>query len=138
LEAVPPVPDKEIRLDRIYKREALAYIVSHPWREVILGIKKLCIFWAFDPNHEKGKQPMYWVPSVLLSLTAAAGLFVGTRPPLRELGPMLTAIGFSMLLGIVFFVLPRYKIAIDPFLCVFAANAGSYLPLTGRPATMDR
>jgi hypothetical protein len=54
LEAVPMVPEKEIRLDRIFRREAIAYIVSHPWSEVILAGQKLRIFWSFDPNHQKG------------------------------------------------------------------------------------
>lgn len=123
LQAVPMVPEKEILLHRIYMREALAYIVSHPWREVYLAGQKLRLFWSFDPNHEKAAQPLFWLPSVALSVFAGIGLFVGMKPPFRDLSPVLVSIAFATLTSVVFFVLPRYKIAIDPFLCVFAANA---------------
>jgi 4-amino-4-deoxy-L-arabinose transferase-like glycosyltransferase len=125
LEAIPMVPEKEILLDRIYRREAITYIVSHPWREVALAGQKLRIFWSFDPNHEKGAQPVFWVPSIILSFFAGMGLFVGVKPPLRELSPVLVSIAFAMLTSVVFFALPRYKIVIDPFLCILASNAAS-------------
>ncbi len=123
LEAVPMVPDKELLLDRIYRREAFAYIVSHPWREVILAGQKLRLFWGFDPNHEKGARALYWLSSGILSVFFGIGLFIGAKPSLRELSPLLVSIAFAMLTSIVVFVLPRYKIVIDPFLCIFASNA---------------
>lgn len=123
LEAVPMVPEKEILLHRIFRREALAYIGSHPWREVILAGQKLRMFWGFDPNHEKGSQPLFWLPSVVLSVFFGLGLFIGAKPTLRELSPVLVSIAFGMLTSVVFFVLPRYKIAIDPLLCILASNA---------------
>jgi hypothetical protein len=123
LEAVPMVPEKELLLDRIFRREAFSYIASHPWREVILAGQKLRIFWSFDPNHQKGAQPVFWVPSIALSVFAAVGLLIGAKSSLRELSPLLLSIAFAMLTSVVFFVLPRYKIAIDPFLCIFASNA---------------
>jgi hypothetical protein len=134
LDAVPPVQDKEVRVGRIFEREALSYLVSHPGSEIILAIKKLCMFWSFDPNHEKGRRPAYWVPSVVLSILAVTGLFVGDkRPPMRELSPVLISILYNLFMGLVFFVLPRYKIAIDPLLCVLAANTGTYLILRRGP-----
>jgi hypothetical protein len=123
LEAVPMAPEKEILLDRIFRREAFAYIVSHPWREVILAGQKLRIFWSFDPNHEKGRQPVFWLPSVILSVFFGLGLFIGAKPPLRELSPVLVSIAFGMLISVVLMALPRYKMAIDPFLCILASNA---------------
>jgi hypothetical protein len=127
LEAVPMVTEKEILLDRIFRRDAVAYIVSHPWREVLLAGQKLRIFWSFDPNHEKASQPVFWLPSVILSIFFVMGLFIGANPPLRDLSPVLISIAFAMLISVVFFALPRYKIAIDPFLCILASNAIVYL-----------
>jgi hypothetical protein len=123
LETVPMVPEKEILLDRIFRREALAYIVSHPWRDVILAGQKLGMFWSFDPNNKKAVQPVFWLPSVILSVFFGMGLFIGAKPPLRELSPVLVSIAFAMLISVVFFALPRYKMAIDPFLCILASNA---------------
>jgi hypothetical protein len=117
------VRQKEILMDRIFRREAFAYIGSHPWREVILVGQKLRIFWSFDPYHEKAAQPLFWLPSVILSVFFGMGLFIGANPPVHELSPLLVSIAFAMVVSVVFFALPRYKIAIDPFLCILAANA---------------
>jgi hypothetical protein len=123
LEAVPMVPEKEILLNRIFRREAFAYMVSHPWRVVILAGQKLRMFWSFDPNHEKGAQPVFWLPSVILNVFFGIGLFIGARLPLHDLSPVLVSIAFAMLISVAFLALPRYKIVIDPFLCVLASNA---------------
>lgn len=123
LHAVPMVTEKEILIDRILWRAALTYIISHPWREVILAWDKFRIFWSFDPNNQKAAQPLFWVPSILLSVFFGLGLFIGTKPPLIELSPLLISIAFAMVTSVLLFVLPRYKIVIDPFLCIFASNA---------------
>jgi hypothetical protein len=36
---------------------------------------------------------------------------------------MLISIAFGILISVVLIALPRYKIVIDPFLCIFASNA---------------
>jgi hypothetical protein len=132
LEAVPMVPDKEVLLHRIFRRWTMAYIVSHPWRVVMLAWQKLRIFWSFDPYHAKGAQLVFWLPSVTPSVLAGLGLVVGMKPPIRALSPMLISIGFAMLTRVVFFALPRYKLVIDPFLCVLASNAVMALPRQAR------
>jgi len=74
LQAIPHLPDNEIQQGKVYNRETISYITSHPGHEITLALRKFILFWTFDPNHDKGRKPAYWVPSVLLSLAALLGL----------------------------------------------------------------
>jgi len=115
--------DYELRQDRMLRGAAVRYMAAHPKQDILLTGKKLLMFWTFDPTHEKGRLPSYWVPSILLSILAGAGLLNRRRPRLLEVAPILVMIAFSSILAMVYFTLPRYKVVIDPLLCVLAANA---------------
>jgi hypothetical protein len=81
------------------------------------------LLFVFDPSHGKGKQAMYWMPSLLLTLIAMWGVYL--RGPDLLTGPNLfiaASIAFAVLVAAVVFVLPRYKIAVDPFLMIVGAN----------------
>ncbi len=139
LAAVPVNAELELTQSRILTHAALLYIATHPKREIGLACRKLFDLWVFDPLHEKGRRPAYWVPSVLLSLLAAVGLFLGPKVPPGQLAPVLLSIACSVGVAIVFFALPRYKIVMDPFLCMFAAAAltGLFPKLSGRHFFQD-
>ena len=127
LDAIPKTAEYEIQRDRFLKQAAISYMVSHPQHEIALDCKKLFMFWCFDPKHEKGRLPTYWVPSVLLSIIAVSGLFIKPRLPFKKLSVILITVSFSVVLALIFFSLPRYKIAIDPYLCILAANRVAFL-----------
>jgi hypothetical protein len=118
---VPVDVHYEVEVDKLYKKDALAYISSHPRREMELAGRKLLLFFAFDPNHEKGSSPFYWVPSILLSCAAAFGIYFQRRRLLREDILLTASIAYAALIGMVMFVLPRYRMVIDPFMMIFAA-----------------
>jgi hypothetical protein len=109
--------------DRVLKNIALGYIATHPQQTVRLAMKKMLIFFLFDPNHEKGRKPEYWVPSVLLALAAVVG---GARAGKQLLASnqlfLVVSVLFAVLLGAAIFVLPRYRIVIDPFMILLATN----------------
>jgi len=123
LSRIPVDVRYEVEVDKIYKRDALAYIRSHPRHEVKLALKKLILFFSFDPSHVKSISPLYWVPSILLSCVAAWGAYLQRRRLLREDLLLTASIAYAVVLGMAMFVLPRYKIVIDPFIMVLAAAA---------------
>ncbi len=63
----------EVERDKSLRRIAYAYVRTHPKDEAILLLRKVFLFFVFDPDHEKGRRPIYWVPSVLLTLFAIYG-----------------------------------------------------------------
>jgi hypothetical protein len=122
LDRVPLDRDFEIGCDDVLKHAAIDFIRTHPWEEVKLALRKLFIFFFFDPDHPKGRQPVYWIPSVLLTLLALYGAVLRGRKLLAEDITLVISVLFAVAIGVAVFVLPRYKIVIDPFLMIFAAN----------------
>lgn len=107
--------------DAALKTIATTYARSHPLREAELAAKKFTIFFLYDSSHEKGREPIYWVPSVLLSIMAAWGAFVRGKRLLTSDLYLVSSVFFAVVVGMAVFVLPRYKMVIDPFLIIFAA-----------------
>jgi 4-amino-4-deoxy-L-arabinose transferase-like glycosyltransferase len=121
LSAVPFNNNYEVELDKVYKRYAIAYIRTHPKRELELALRKLRLFFLFDPAHNKGDRPLYWVPSILMTCVAACGAFLRGRRVWREDLLMTATICYAVLVAMALLVLPRYKMVIDPFFMIFAA-----------------
>ncbi|MGA8528254.1 MAG: hypothetical protein WB622_00970, partial [Acidobacteriaceae bacterium] len=121
----PPNRDYEITGDDALKRVAIHFALTHPATEVRLAFTKLDYFFVFDLHHEKGRRPIYWVPSVLLSLAALYGAWLRRRKLLRDDVFLVVSVLFAVAVTAVVFALPRYKIVIDPFLMFFAANVVS-------------
>ncbi|MFP5226272.1 MAG: glycosyltransferase family 39 protein, partial [Acidobacteriota bacterium] len=114
--------DYQIHRDKIFERDAIHFALDHPIEDARVDLRKLVIFFVFDPAHEKSRRPLYWVPSVILSLFALYGAWIRRRNLLREDLFLVTSILFAVAVTAAVFALPRYKIVIDPFLMIFAAN----------------
>jgi hypothetical protein len=110
----------------------LEYARTHPRREVELALKKFLYFVTFDPEHSKGRQPLYWVPSILLTILAIYGAALRGRKLYGEDLLMTTSIMLALAMVVAVVYLPRYRIIIDPFLIVYAANAIVQGKLWGR------
>lgn len=112
----------EVARDDVFKQSAIQYMRTHPKGEAYLVVRKLFLFFAFDPNHRKGRNPADRVPSILLTLLAFYGASQRGRLLLRDDLLVLASILFAVAVCLVIVVLPRYKIVIDPFLMILAAN----------------
>jgi hypothetical protein len=115
--------DTEVLLDRQSTKFAIEFARSHPRQEAALLARKMFFFLIFDPSHRKGSQIAYWGPSLLLLLLAIYGAWLHRRHLVKQDLPVTATVAFAFFLSLVVFVLPRYRIAIDPFLVLFAANA---------------
>lgn len=125
--------DYEPAGDKVFEENAFHFIRGNPGAEARLSLRKLWIYFAFDPSHEKGRRPSYWLPSVLLSFLAIWGAVLRRRHLLQEDLIVVATILFAVAVSCAVFVLPRYKIVIDPFLMFFAGNAMSWIYTKLRP-----
>lgn len=119
---IPIDRNSQIAKDEALRRIAVEFIRTHPKEEVLLSMKKLFAFFVFDPRHEKGRRPMYWLPSILLSLLAIWGVALRGKRILQQDLLLVASILFAVAVGVAVFVLPRYKIVVDPFIIIFAAT----------------
>jgi 4-amino-4-deoxy-L-arabinose transferase-like glycosyltransferase len=122
LESLRPSPKASVEKDEAFKHLALNYMRTHPFDEVRLSLKKLYIFFVFDPSHPKGRDPVYWIPSVLLSFCAIWGGWLRGRKLFTTDLFLVGSIAFAVAITMIVFALPRYKIVIDPFIMIIAAN----------------
>ena len=119
---IPADVHYEIALDQLYRRQALAFLSTHPLREVQLLGNKFVYFWVFDFNHPKARNPLYWAPSFgLVLLWAYAGLR-HRGSALREHLLFTVSIFFTMAVCLALFVLPRYRMVVEPLMIPFAAE----------------
>lgn len=118
---IPIGRNSQIEKDEVLKQLAFNFMLSHPKEEAILALKKAFAFFVLDPKHEKGRESAYWIPSVLLSALAILGVVLRGRKILLQDLLLLASILFAVAVGIAVFVLPRYKIVVDPFIMIFAA-----------------
>lgn len=119
--AIPSGPNERVQKDDVLKHLALNYMETHPLEEAKLAFRKLWIFFVFDPAHDKGRNPVYWLPSLLLTFLGVCGAWLRGRKLLGEDLLMVSSILFTIAVSVAIFVLPRYKIAVDPFIMILAA-----------------
>ncbi|MGZ8971411.1 MAG: ArnT family glycosyltransferase [Telluria sp.] len=117
----------EVQASETLKKEALAWITSHPVEFVELSIKKLGLFWmppVHDGTDGGGKMErlvrFIWLFQFLLLAGAALASvpFVRNAPPLTVLWAAVAAYSAVHML---FYVIFRYREPIMPVLCVLAA-----------------
>ncbi len=121
----------ELRLDSLYKAEAMQAISGRASQELEGTVLKLVQLYVYDSNDARSGNALYWIPSVLIGVSALIGLFFirGLRPRFgRE---TLLYIAVSSLTTMMFFCLPRYQSMLRIMLLPYAA-ALWLLPLDAR------
>lgn len=118
--ALPPVAAFELQMDKIFRRRALEFIIAHPVSVLTQALRKQFYFWVSDLTHPLARTPYYLLPTVGLTVLAFYGLWKEPAQ-VREWLMFYLAIFLPALTVSVFFVLPRYRMFIDPLLTVPAA-----------------
>lgn len=129
----PKTREFQTGIDKALMHLAVQYMLAHPGHEAVLACKKLFLFFVFDRSHELGRRPVYWVPSILLTILGCWGAFLRGRKLFREDLLIVSSILFAVLLGMVVFVLPRYKMVIDPFIIIIASNVFAFGSTASQP-----
>lgn len=117
-------PQDEFIADDWYLQEAIRYIRTHPGRELELAARKLFFFLTVDWTHPMSREYLAWMPSLV---ALGIGFLHWARQGRRDLRQNFLWLIFATQLGIsvIFFVLPRYRIAVDfvPLLFLAAWSA---------------
>ncbi len=118
---LPYSQDLEITRDEIYLHSAISFMKDNPIRSfVVLPIRKFLYYWLLDITDPLAKHPLYWVPWFVVLPFFIIGIFYSLADYDKYLIfyiYFVVATGISM----IFFVLPRYRLFIEPFIILFAA-----------------
>jgi len=126
INAIPLERDFELQMDKVFMQRALHFIRTRPLSAIALALRKQVYFWVSDLTHPLARTPYYLIPTAALALFAFAGL-VSRKPQSGDCQLLYLAIFLPAGTASVFFVLPRYRMFIDPLLMIPAANGVSRL-----------
>lgn len=123
LDELPPSQDYEVRKDALWRREALAEMAGDPLGTAARDLKKLAMLLTVDVHDDRSFHPAYMATWAALAVTGTAGLRRWWRRG-DPAGRYLVAgyLAFSIVIPVVFFVLPRYKLPLEIMLLVFAGG----------------
>jgi hypothetical protein len=115
IKKIKPQDKYDLIIDNLYKEEAIKFIIDNPFRYAKLYIIKLFSFIFFDFN---ASYPNYYnifhlLPKIIISISTLIGVFLTfkKKSPLRFFALYYVING---LLLSIFFILPRYSLALLP------------------------
>jgi len=126
IESLPPTSDWEVKKDDIYLKAALGHIATHPWKTVKMTLIKFFYFWGIDITYPLARHPLYWASWIVAFSLAILGLIRAFKERIRA-SLFYLYFGFYTGIEMMFFVLPRHRMFIEPFVLVFSAYGLYYL-----------
>jgi len=122
IDKLPPSKDYEAKRDDIFLKEAFSYIKNNPGNCLKLIFKKIYYFWWFDPTHYATRNPLYLWPWMVILPFFVFGAILSLKEIIK-FSLLYVYILMSVFQSTVFFVLPRYRMVIEPFIVIIASYA---------------
>ena len=110
-----PTKDYDLKIDRLYKEQALDYIIENPTKYLKLYFKKAAAFLFVNINssYPDYYNPLHVIPKLILGITTLIGAFL-VRKKESFFSYLSLYYFFSIALFSVFFILPRYSLSLLP------------------------
>lgn len=110
----------DINVDNIFLKEALKNIKSEPGHYLNLYFKKILSYMLIDlkssyPNYY---HPLHYLPNLLFGLLSIIGVTLSNKNSYK-MNFLIFLLIFNLAIVSVFFILPRYKLAILPLQIIF-------------------
>ncbi|KKL20599.1 hypothetical protein LCGC14_2453840, partial [marine sediment metagenome] len=107
-----PTPQLELRADKWQRATATDFIMNNPRREVMLTFNKAYLFVVADSTHPVGRRIVVWGPSLCALLLGLYFFITRGKHDIRQHTLWLLFL-LQLSLSLVFFVLLRYRMAVD-------------------------
>ena len=119
-----PARDYDIKIDKLFKDQAIRYISENPLNYIKLYFKKFFAFLFFDMNssYPNYYSPLHLIPKIILSITTIIGIFLSFRKE-NFLSYLSVYYFFSISLFSIFFILPRYSLFLLPVQLILSTYA---------------
>ena len=119
----------EINRDNIFLEEAINNIKQNSYRYFNLFLKKIFSYYFidFNSNYPNYYNFFYLFPILIFSLLSFPGIFMVLKKNDSKLNYLLIYLFLNLIIFSVFFILPRYKLAIIPIQIILASYFVNYL-----------
>ena len=118
-----PTKDYDLKIDRLFKEQALEYIIENPFRYLKLYFKKVVAFLFVNTNssYPNYYNPLHIIPKLILGITTLIGIFLVRKN--ESFFSYLSLYYFlSIALFSVFFIFPRYSLSLIPIQLLLSAH----------------
>ena len=124
IKELQPSKDYDIKIDQLFKNQAISYISENPLYYIKLYFKKFFAFLFFDisSSYPKYYNPLHLIPKIILSITTIIGIFLSFRKE-NFLTYLSIYYFFSISLFSIFFILPRYSLFLLPIQIILSTYA---------------
>ena len=123
-EQINKVPEDkyyEINLDKVFLREGIKNINNDPIKYFGLYLKKILSFLFIDLNSSNPYyyHPLHYLPVLFISITSIIGIILSKKNS-YQINFLILFFIVNIAIVSVFFILPRYKLAIIPLQIIFS------------------
>jgi hypothetical protein len=130
IKKIKPQDKYDLIIDNLYKEEAIKFIIDNPFRYAKLYIIKLfsIIFFDFNASYPNYYNIFHLLPKIIISISTLIGIFLTFKKknPLRFFTLYYL---FNCFLLSIFFILPRYSLALLPIQIILTCYFLSLLKL---------
>ena len=117
-----------INFDKVHLDKAIENIEEEPARYLILFAKKVMSFLFIDikssqPNYYN---PFHYLPILLIGITSLIGILISDKKS-HKLNYLILIFFINIFIFSIFFILPRYKLAILPLQIIFTNTLIQYI-----------
>jgi len=118
----------EINIDKIYLNEGIKNILNDPYNYITLFFKKFftLIFVDFNSSQKYYYHPINFLPTILLGITSILGIIISNKKSHKNNYLILFFLTNIAIMSI-FFILPRYKLAVIPLQIIFSNYLFEYV-----------
>ena len=118
---VPQDKHYDINVDKVFLNEGLKNIKNNPTKYFGLYLKKIFSFIFIDINssYPNYYHPLHYLPALFIGITSIIGIILSNKNSYRINFLILFFIANVTIVS-VFFILPRYSLAIIPLQIIFS------------------
>ena len=111
----------DINLDKIFLHKGIKNITNEPIKYFRLYVKKILSFLFIDLNssYPSYYHPLHYLPVLFISITSIIGIILSKKNS-YQMNFLILFFIINVALVSVFFILPRYKLAIIPLQIIFS------------------
>ena len=111
----------DISINKVFLDEGLKYIKNDPTKYFVLYLKKILsfIFIDIDSSYSNYYHPLHYLPILFIGITSILGIILSNKNS-YQINFLILYFAANITIVSIFFILPRYSLAILPLQIIFS------------------
>ncbi len=113
----------ELDYVELHKQEAIRYLKQEPFSVISSSFTKMFNLWVYYPYSEDSFHPLYLGPWAIMLMLSIYGVIKARINKIKYFSLIYIMVGYHCVIGIIFFVIPRYQTMMKYWLIPIVAYA---------------